>query len=203
MQSYKIPAVSIQTELVVKKSQFLCHIEHCPGRDHAHAFIEQIREKHPEANHNCWAFIAGKPTDHNGWGMNDDGEPKGCAGKPMFNVIQHSGIGEICVVVTRYFGGIKLGTGGMARAYSGAVKEGLEILKLADKHYYQGFRLTIPYNLHQSIEKILLDANSIIVSSDYGAQIIITADLREDELDDTLKLLNGFVHQGLQIEEIS
>lgn len=201
MSSFKIPAMPHQAESIVKKSQFICYIEHCQDREDAQAFIEKIKEKHPEASHNCWAFIAGKPNDHSCWGMSDDGEPKGCAGKPMFNVIQHSGIGEICVVVTRYFGGIKLGTGGMARAYSGAVQQGLEGLELTDKHYYQRLTLVTPYNLHKSIEKILVENNAIIDSIDYAAQIIMEVDIREDGIEETMELLNSFVYQGLEINK--
>lgn len=201
MQSYLIPEQSQESTTIVKKSQFICYVEHCDGRDLAHLFIDKIKALHPTANHNCWAYIAGKPSDPSGWGMNDDGEPKGCAGKPMFNVIHHSGIGEICVVVTRYFGGIKLGTGGMARAYSGAVNHALDTLKCETKHHYKNYTLQMPYPLLQNIEKILSEQLARVVSSDYGACVEIKVQLREDMLPQSLALLNSYQHQGLSIHE--
>lgn len=194
-----IPASDHQTEQVVKRSQFICHVKHCCGRKAAHSFISAIQERHNDANHNCWAYIAGKPGDPSLWGMNDDGEPKGCAGKPMFNVLQHSGIGEICVVVTRYFGGIKLGTGGMARAYSSTVQQALQTLATETKHHFENVTLELPYNLQKTIEKILLEEKSVIQTTDYGSLVTISVNIRADMYDKVIDLLEGFQHQGLSI----
>lgn len=201
MTSYLIPELPQESITIVKKSQFICFVEHCENREQAHFFIDKIKALHPTANHNCWAYIAGKPTDPSGWGSNDDGEPKGCAGKPMFNVIHHSNIGEICVVVTRYFGGIKLGTGGMARAYSGAVSNSLTTLKLITKHHYKNYLLQTPYPLLQTIEKILTAQHALITSSEYGMEVNLNIQLRKDMLTESLALLNSYQHQGLSIQE--
>ncbi len=203
MESYLIPASDHQCEQIVKRSQFICYVKHCSGRDAAHHFISTIQERHNDANHNCWAYIAGKPSDPSLWGMNDDGEPKGCAGKPMFNVLQHSGLGEICVVVTRYFGGIKLGTGGMARAYSSTVQQALETLATETKHHYENITIEFPYNLQKTIEKILLEEKSIIKATDYGSQITIDVNIRVEMYDNVLAILKGFQHQGLSMSQTS
>lgn len=178
--SYLIPSQPIRVEQSVKKSLFICYIEHCPDRDTANNFIRTISEKHKDANHNCWAFVAGAPTDTSGYGMSDDGEPKGCAGKPMFNVLQHSGIGEICAVVSRYFGGIKLGTGGMARAYSSSVQIALEALKTIEKIHYTRVNLHLTYDLLKTAEHIIKVENGIIEDTQYGADIFISVNIPQD-----------------------
>lgn len=174
MQRYRIPAHSIRVEQQVKRSLFICHIEHCLNRAAANAFIRNIAEKHKDANHNCWACVAGSPTDAAGYGSNDDGEPKGCAGKPIFNVLNHSGIGEICAVVSRYFGGIKLGTGGMARAYSSSVQLALEDLPTFEKIHYTTVTLVLPYELLKTVEHLIMAENGKIQDTKYGSDIRIT-----------------------------
>ncbi len=184
MKSYFIPIDSVRVEQNVKRSLFICYIEHCTSPAEADAFIRRISEKHKDANHNCWARIAGTPTDPAGYGMNDDGEPRGCAGKPMFNVLQHSGIGEICAVVSRYFGGIKLGTGGMARAYSSTVQLAMEELTIKEKIYYSRISLVLPYNLAKTVEYLVLAENGRITDSEYGVDIKIQLEIPEEKTED-------------------
>lgn len=113
-------------EETVKRSRFIVTVGRAASPEAAHAFIEKIREEHSQATHNCWAFNAGEPGSTAQVGASDDGEPKGTAGRPMLTAVLHSGIGEVVVVVTRYFGGILLGTGGLVRAYQGSAQLGLE-----------------------------------------------------------------------------
>ena len=112
----------------IKNSRFICHVQQVQNRQQALAFINDIKLEHPTANHHCSSFIAAAPGQEQHWGYSDDGEPRGTAGAPMFQVLKHSGHGNIVAVVTRYFGGIKLGTGGLARAYSGMVSLALQTL---------------------------------------------------------------------------
>lgn len=177
MADYRIPVGSITTEQYVKRSQFICHLAHTASREEAMSFIRRISAQHPAANHNCWAFIAGPPDDPSGWGMNDDGEPKGCAGKPMFNVLNHCDAGEICAVVTRYFGGIKLGTGGMARAYSSTVQLALEKMEFQTKIHYVSMELTFPYNLQKSVEHFLQLFEGNIIHTEYTAEVLMVANI--------------------------
>ena len=111
-------------EETVKRSRFIVTVGRAASPEAAHAFIERIREEHSQATHNCWAFNAGEPGSTAQVGASDDGEPKGTAGRPMLTAVLHSGIGEVVVVVTRYFGGILLGTGGLVRAYQGSAQLG-------------------------------------------------------------------------------
>lgn len=177
MTDYRIPAGNITTEQYVKRSQFICHLAHTVNREEAMSFIRRISEQHSAANHNCWAFIAGPPDDASCWGMNDDGEPKGCAGKPMFNVLNHSGAGEICAVVTRYFGGIKLGTGGMSRAYSSTVQLALEKMQFQTKVHYVSMELTFPYSLQKSVEHFVGIAQGNISQTEYATEVCMAVDI--------------------------
>lgn len=147
------PATAYQhSEIEIKHSRFITHIAHTPDLETSRQFLDQIREQHPKANHNCWAYIAGSRDELNCRGSNDDGEPKGTAGKPMLNVLEHSELCEITVVVTRYFGGIKLGAGGLVRAYSQAVQEGLKQLEVTERIALFPFELALPHSLVGDIE---------------------------------------------------
>lgn len=199
MSSYLIPGKPVIVEQKVKRSLFICYIEHCPTRKDADSFIHRIAEKHADANHNCWACIAGSPNDPTGYGMNDDGEPRGCAGKPMFNVLQHSGVGEICAVVSRYFGGIKLGTGGMARAYSSSVQLAMDELETITKIHYSRLSLTLPYSFLKTAEHLVTAENGIITDTEYGADIKLHVDIPQDTEQDFIERLREAGQGGIQV----
>ncbi|TMP85940.1 YigZ family protein [Pseudoalteromonas ruthenica] len=125
MSEYSYPSEPLSYEEEIKKSTFIVHVAHTPDISAAKDFIADINRRYPDARHNCWAHVAGVPGGSHVYGFSDDGEPNGTAGKPMLNVLQGSGLGEICAVTTRYFGGIKLGTGGLVRAYGGTLNNAL------------------------------------------------------------------------------
>ena len=120
MPSYNVPDLAPgeihREEEVIRRSRFIVSMARVQGPDQAKAFIERIRAEHPDATHNCWAFQAGPAGSTAFAGCSDDGEPKGTAGRPMLTVLLHCGVGEIAAVVTRYFGGTLLGTGGLVHA---------------------------------------------------------------------------------------
>ena len=128
--SYNIPDLRpgevFRVEQTIKRSRFIASVGHTPGVEEAKAFIEQIKAEFEDARHNCWAYCAGAAGSTDRIGASDDGEPHGTAGRPMLTAVTHSGIGEVTVVVTRYFGGILLGTGGLVKAYQSSVKMALE-----------------------------------------------------------------------------
>lgn len=130
---YLIPAEPAQFEEEIKKSVFITYLAHTPSIEAAKAFVDQIKAKHADARHNCWGFVAGRPEDSMQWGFSDDGEPSGTAGKPILAQLSGSGVGEITAVVTRYSGGIKLGTGGLVKAYGGGVNKRSSCFKLLRK----------------------------------------------------------------------
>lgn len=126
--SYPVPRAPHRVEQVIDRSRFLCTVTRIASTEEAQAFIRAMNAEFPDATHNCWAYVVGAPGSTDRIGLSDDGEPHGTAGRPMLTVLLHSGIGDIAAVVTRYYGGIKLGTGGLVKAYGGAVQEAIASL---------------------------------------------------------------------------
>ncbi len=126
--SFIVPASAVQTEIEIKKSRFITRIDFAGSRADGMAMLEQTRAAFPDARHHCWAYVIGTPAAPDTIAMSDDGEPSGTAGKPILNVLQHKQIGNIMLIVVRYFGGIKLGAGGLVRAYSAAAQAGIDAL---------------------------------------------------------------------------
>ncbi|WJG10116.1 YigZ family protein [Aliiglaciecola sp. LCG003] len=116
--TYPIPAKSAESLYEIKKSKFIAMATYVTNREQALQALSAIKAAFPDARHHCWAYLLGNPDSPISAAMSDDGEPSGTAGKPILNVLQHKGVGDIILVVTRYFGGIKLGAGGLVRAYS-------------------------------------------------------------------------------------
>lgn len=121
-KDYPIPAGFLERETEIKKSRFIARVAPVSSRDDVKSWLEQARNDHPDARHICWAYQIGRPGAAAEAAMNDDGEPSGTAGKPILSVIQHKDLGDVLVMVIRYFGGIKLGAGGLVRAYAGATE---------------------------------------------------------------------------------
>ncbi|MFC0337098.1 uncharacterized protein, YigZ family [Kushneria avicenniae] len=122
------PAYYHEESLEVQKSRFIARVAHVTTPEQAQQLIDRARLDHPDASHHCSAFIAGAPNEQNAIGFSDDGEPGGTAGRPMYQALEGSGTGQIAAVIIRYFGGTKLGTGGLVRAYSKALLQALETL---------------------------------------------------------------------------
>ncbi len=159
---FSIPDNTVCLEEVIKKSRFLTYLAHTPGSEAALAYIRQLKSEHPAARHHCSAFIAGEPGDGQQWGFSDDGEPSGTAGKPMLAQLQGSGIGEICAVVVRYYGGIRLGTGGLVKAYGGGVAEALKQLQRREKIPQRQFTLHCDYSMLKTVEYLLAQYAGVI-----------------------------------------
>ena len=148
------------------------------GAEASEAFLEKIRREFSDARHNCYAFNAGRGGETAFAGCSDDGEPKGTAGRPMLNVLVHSQIGEITVVVTRYFGGILLGTGGLVRAYQDSVKEALAKLPLKIKEDLEELHFTADSTKMHIVEQIVRKHSGRITGRNFfgtGCMIKITA----------------------------
>lgn len=121
--NYRVPVGLMSHSEEIKKSRFLTYLHHASGKEAVREWLTSIRSEHPAARHHCWACVAAAPWDGQSYGFSDDGEPSGTAGKPLLNLLLGSELGEIAVVVVRYYGGIKLGTGGLVRAYSHGAAE--------------------------------------------------------------------------------
>ena len=174
MGDFLVPHGVSTTERVIKKSRFIGFIARAESAAAAHEYIKSIRRKYPDARHACWAFVAGEPGNTAAVSCSDDGEPGGTAGRPMLNVLQHSDVGEIVAVVVRYFGGVKLGTGGLARAYSGAVSECLKVLETKEQIALYEFTLALPFALEDATRRCLQNHSATIHKVDYQQQLILT-----------------------------
>ncbi|WP_334168955.1 YigZ family protein [Timonella senegalensis] len=148
-------AGEVTGELVIKKSRFITHARHVESVDEADAFIAEIRTRFWDARHNCTALIVGQTADAQR--SNDDGEPSGTAGIPMLEVLRHRNVTDLCVVVTRYFGGILLGAGGLVRAYSSAVSETLDTATLVHRRLLNTYEIHTFHNESGRIEYFLRD----------------------------------------------
>ncbi|PCI23392.1 MAG: YigZ family protein [SAR324 cluster bacterium] len=178
--SYLIPAEHVRVEKEIKRSRFIALTSTAVGRASALEFLEKVRHEFPDARHHCWAYIAGNPAHTIELGYSDDGEPRGTAGKPIFNVLRHKKIGELVVVVVRYFGGIKLGTGGLVRAYSGVTQEALELLQVTTKSIKVGFLLYLPYTLENKVRHYMTRPYLSFLKVDYGEAVVISLEVEEN-----------------------
>ncbi|WP_076926034.1 YigZ family protein [Pseudoalteromonas sp. EB27] len=198
MSEYKYPAADVFHQEEIKKSTFIVHIAHTPDLNSAKAFIKSIEEKYSDARHNCWAHVAGNPGGSHVYGFSDDGEPNGTAGKPMLNVLVGSGFGEITAVVTRYFGGIKLGTGGLVRAYGGSLNNALVKLQTVLKVPSVEITGSSEYSMQGAIEQLLKTKYQVLnTDKQFTANIewVITIDSREAQqaIKDIFDLSHGAV----------
>ena len=164
-QPYKIVVDGGEGEYVEKKSRFIATVQPVETEEEAVAFIESIKKKYWDARHNCSAFVIGSKNEITR--CSDDGEPSGTAGRPMLEVLLGREVHNVAVVVTRYFGGVLLGTGGLVRAYTKAVQEGLENSQIATLAYGTGMKIETDYNGIGKIQYILGKAGVTIQKSDY------------------------------------
>jgi uncharacterized YigZ family protein len=130
---YPVPAATHTVEQVIDRSRFLATVAPAATVAEAQQVIRGVQQQHPAATHHCWAYVVGAPGSTDRIGLSDDGEPHGTAGRPMLTVLLHAGVGDVVAVVTRYYGGTKLGTGGLVKAYGGAVQAALASLPRQDK----------------------------------------------------------------------
>ncbi len=165
-------------EIVINKSSFIGTTFNCFSEEEGKACVEAIRKKYHDATHNCWAFVA----DQNGIlvRFSDDGEPSGTAGKPILEVLKHKKLAYSGVVVTRYFGGIKLGAGGLVRAYTKSATEALDASKIAvvEIGVWQAFHLS--YSDYEIIERYLKEEGVEILSVDYTDKVSIQIVTKKD-----------------------
>lgn len=147
--TYLTPTTVVQCEIHVKKSRFIARAAKVQSKHEALHFISCAKKDYPDARHHCWAYVLGNPLSPSAVSMNDDGEPSGTAGKPILNVIQHKKIGDLIVVVIRYFGGIKLGSGGLVRAYSGSTEKVISLSPTKKTIITQEILITLAFGQEQ------------------------------------------------------
>ncbi len=195
---YPVPRASMadpwRTEFTIRKSLFVTRSFRCESAALVKDFIAGLRLKEADASHHCWAFVAGPPGHSARIGCSDDGEPHGTAGKPMLNMLMHSGIGQICAVTSRWFGGIKLGTGGLARAYQDSVRLNLENMPLVELVPREAWTVLVEYQYLDAMERALAGLEAEIISERYmdKVELLLTVPSENSELlDARLTLLSN------------
>jgi uncharacterized YigZ family protein len=175
MKKIKIPAKKRTIEFVVKKSRFIAIAEPISHQDDVKNLIKEKRNLYPGSNHVVSAFFVN--DDRSISGLSDDGEPHGTAGRPVYEVLKGSELTDILLTVTRYFGGIKLGTGGLVRAYGQAAKDVLDKLPTIEKIYTIKIRLLLNYKIYESVKIRLLEKGALNIFEEFATFITLTADI--------------------------
>ncbi len=152
---YPVPAAATEVVDVVRRSRFHTTVARASSREDALGCVAHIRLRHAGATHHCWAFNAGAPGSTTQIGMSDDGEPHGTAGRPMLRVLLSSGLGEVVAVCARYYGGVKLGTGGLARAYRGGTRHALDRCPTTTRVDTTPILITVPWDATERVERLL------------------------------------------------
>lgn len=186
---YKIPATEHRVEEIVQKSRFITTIVPIENEAAVKPFVASIKQEFADASHNCWAYVAGEPGNTATIGMSDDGEPHGTAGRPMLTVLLHSEVGEVAAVVTRYFGGIKLGTGGLVKAYSGAVKNALLTLPTKEKKDTVLLNIQFDYSSINLIKQAIASLEGEIKSEHYGAGVALEVNMTKNHREEFTRLV--------------
>lgn len=153
------------TEIIIQKSRFIGYVKRVETEEEAQSFIQDIKKKHHDATHNCSAYIIGEHDQIQK--ANDDGEPSGTAGVPMLEVLKKRQLKDTAVVVTRYFGGIKLGAGGLIRAYGNTTSEAIRATGVVKRQLMQGYSITVNYSLLGKLENILRNSDHILKTINY------------------------------------
>ena len=202
--SYNIPDLRpgevFRVEQTIKRSRFIASVGHTPGVEEAKAFIEQIKAEFEDARHNCWAYCAGAAGSTDRIGASDDGEPHGTAGRPMLTAVTHSGIGEVTVVVTRYFGGILLGTGGLVKAYQSSVKMALEGVPTRVRTKTKRIKFSVEHRFVNQVLRKIEAVNGRILEKNFDMGADFDVEIPEDLAETFAKELAELTRGALLIE---
>ena len=202
--SYNIPDLRpgevFRVEQTIKRSRFIASVGHTPGVEEAKAFIEQIKAEFEDARHNCWAYCAGAAGSTDRIGASDDGEPHGTAGRPMLTAVTHSGIGEVTVVVTRYFGGLLLGTGGLVKAYQSSVKMALEGVPTRVRTKTKRIKFSVEHRFVNQVLRKIEAVNGRILEKNFDMGADFDVEIPEDLAETFAKELEELTRGALLIE---
>jgi uncharacterized YigZ family protein len=172
MARYLIPAAPVRVETEVSRSRFIASLANAPTVEAARAYIATIRTEMPDASHHVYAFKVGYGPSITE-GVSDDGEPTGTAGPPSLAVLRGAEVGDVVLVVTRYFGGTKLGTGGLVRAYGDAARTAIAAMTTREKVYLRQLGLTLPYNFYERVKLLLPDYEATLDDESFETDVTL------------------------------
>lgn len=200
MNKFKTVYKEAESFDVINKSKFIGYVKPIESVEDAQAFIETIKKKHWDANHNVPVYVLGDAFQVQKY--SDDGEPSGTAGVPILNILKNEGITNVVVVVTRYFGGIKLGTGGLVRAYSQSAKAALEAAQVIEMLPFQWISLKMAYTLHGKIQNYLLQHPDFLIRETlYTEQVEILLYIETGAVETFIAKMIDLSHDQMVIEE--
>lgn len=193
LQTYRTIKEDYQHEIEIKKSRFICFLKRISSEEEAKEFIQQIKKEHWKANHNCSAFVLGERNEIQR--SSDDGEPSGTAGVPILEVLKKNDLINVCAVVTRYFGGTKLGAGGLIRAYSGATAQAISTVGIVEGRLQQEIIVQIDYQNWGKLENFLTQEKITVKETQFTEQVMPTCMVDESSVanfeSQVTDLLNG------------
>ncbi len=170
MAEYFVPFEAAEAEFTEKRSRFIGQIKRVESEEEARAFIESVKKKHYDARHNCWCYVL---HEGNVLRYGDDGEPQGTAGQPMLNVFQREGVENVVCVVTRYFGGILLGAGGLTRAYAKSAKDALDAAGKARMRLWTALTVDCPYPMLERLKLLIAAHKGVLQDTVFGAAVSV------------------------------
>lgn len=193
MKNYRTIKENGDYESVIKKSRFICSLKRTETEEEAQAFIEELKKEHWKANHNCHAYLIGEKDEIQR--ASDDGEPSGTAGVPMLEVLKKKELKNVTAVVTRYFGGIKLGASGLIRAYGHTTKEAIDYIGMVEKQLHQFIALEVSYPMSGKIQNMLYQESYRVEDIDYTDTVtfhcLIPIEQIEQFYDETTEWTSG------------
>lgn len=165
---YLVPGARHRAEQTLDRSRFICTVERVSSAADAQEFLREMNAEFADATHSCWAYLIGAPGSTDRIGMSDAGEPHGTAGRPMLTVLQHSGVGDIAAIVTRYYGGTNLGTGGLVKAYGGTVQLALATMPRVERIDYTELTVAVGYESISAVQQLLPRFEASSLGEEYG-----------------------------------
>lgn len=200
LEKYLSVAGEKQTEKIIEKSKFITTSRHVESEEEAKEFIAEISKKYSDATHNCYAYISDKLS--NFLRFSDDGEPQGTAGMPILEVIKSKRLAEVAVVVTRYFGGIKLGAGGLLRAYSGCASENLDAAQKVLYETCSELKITVDYSSVDTALRYFNETEADLICTDYLNEVIFTVAVKKAEEDGFISALINRLNGKVKTEKL-
>lgn len=192
-------AKASQSELIIKKSRFICSLQRVSSEDEAQNFIKQVQAANRKANHSCFAYLIGSQDQVQR--ESDNGEPSGTAGVPILESLQMAKLHNVAAVVTRYFGGIKLGAGGLIRAYSNITTEAIHQAGIVQQVKQLQIAITVSYRQHDALRYYLKEHQLAVSHEDYGVNVVTSVFIDEDTANETIARLQDHFNQQLTVQK--
>ena len=199
MSKFRVPFAPAESEFVEKRSRFISHIWPVESEEQAQQYIKEMKARYYDARHNCWCYRIGHAIAR----YSDDGEPQGTAGQPMLKVLEREEVTNVCCVVTRYFGGILLGAGGLTRAYSKGAKDALIASGIAVMGAWARVKVPCTYPLFQRVKLEIESANGVVDDVQYGADVVLAVSLPAEQTEGLQHRLTELYAGGIVVEVLS